>query len=273
MQGFFFERNTMVDNFKVGMSDSHFHIMEMKRREMDIELLFRTLKDAGAGILLDAGVQLDDFSERISWADHYEQLYFAAGIHPNIPKNSWSDNYIEILKEQVNHPLVKAIGETGLDLFREYSPLPDQKALLNTHYEISQETEKPLIFHIRNAEDEMIHWILERDFKTPAVLHCFPGNKRLAEVALEKGFYISYAGNVTFKNASNIRDSLKIVPLDRILVETDAPYLAPHPKRGRDNHPGLIAYTYECIALEKNIDVDDLIPRVDKNLKAFLKLS
>ena len=254
------------------MTDSHFHIMEMKRKNMDIQALFKHLKDNEASILLDAGVVLSDFEERLSWKESYKDLYFAAGIHPNIPSNEWTDNYADKLEEQIRHPLVRAVGETGLDFFREYSTSEDQYTLLNLHYRLAQNADKPLIFHIRNAEAEMEEWISKREFKSGAVLHCFPGGLSLAHTALDKGFYISFAGNVTFKNAQLIRDALKIVPLDRILIETDAPYLAPHPKRGRDNHPGLIGYSYECAALEKGIELEDLIIQVEKNLKTFLKL-
>ncbi|MDA3958572.1 TatD family hydrolase [Oceanispirochaeta sp.] len=260
-------------NIQKMMTDSHFHILEMKRKGMDLKEVFKILKDNEAGIVLDAGVSLSNFEERLGWRNSYEDLYFAAGIHPNIPSSEWPDGFRETLKRQVSHPFVKAIGETGLDFFREYSNEEDQFTLLNLHYELSQESGKALIFHIRNAEDAMKKWIKQRDFKTRGVLHCFPGDFELAEIALEKGFYISYAGNVTFKNAGKIRESLNLVPLDRLLVETDAPYLSPHPKRGRENHPGLIGYTYEVIAEEKKVSIEELIQRVDMNLKSFLKLN
>lgn len=259
-------------NIKQGMTDSHFHIMEMQRKGMDISSVFSMLTDAGAGPLLDAGVHLDDFEQRIAWKGHYDQLYFAAGIHPNIPRSEWPEGYRDILHKQLRHPRVKAVGETGLDFFREYSNPEDQYTLLNMHHELSLITEKPLILHIRNAEEAMKDWIMNRDFPSGGVLHCFPGDKDLALTALEKGFYISYAGNVTFKNADEIRESLKVVPLDRILLETDAPYLAPHPKRGRENHPGLIGYSYDCVAAQKGISTEDLTRRVDINLKKFLRL-
>jgi TatD DNase family protein len=262
----------MESNIQRNMTDSHFHIMEMKRKEMDLKEVFKLLKDNGAGILLDAGVVLDNFDERLSWKESYKDLYFAAGIHPNIPSSEWSENYAEKLEEQIEHPLVRAVGETGLDFFREYSTSKDQYTLLNLQYELAQKADKPLIFHIRNAEAEMEEWISKREFESGAVLHCFPGGLSLAHTALDKGFYISFAGNVTFKNAQEIRDALKIVSLNRILIETDAPYLAPHPKRGRDNHPGLIGYSYECVAAEKGISVEVLIKQVERNLKCFLKL-
>lgn len=262
----------MESNIQKNMTDSHFHIMEMKRKDMDLQAVFKLLNENEAGTLLDAGVVLENFEERLSWKESYDDLYFAAGIHPNIPSSEWPEKYAEILEEQIAHPLVKAVGETGLDFFREYSSPEDQYTLLELHYELAQKADKPLIFHIRNAESEMEKWIKTKEFKSGAVLHCFPGGLSLAHAALEKGHYISFAGNVTFKNAQEIRDALKVVPLDRILLETDAPYLSPHPKRGRDNHPGMIGYSYECVAEEKGVSLEQLIDQVEKNLKNFLKL-
>ena len=254
------------------MTDSHFHIMEMKAKGMDPEILFSILKEHRAGTVLDAGVVVDDFQERLKWRDFCDNLWFSAGIHPNIPVSECPEGFETILEEQIAHPLVKAVGETGLDFFREHSGPEDQYRLLNLQYDLSKKAGKPLIFHIRNAAAEMETWISERDFPQGAVLHCFPGGISLARLALEKGFHISFAGNVTFKNAQEIREALAVVPLDRLLLETDAPYLAPHPKRGRTNHPGMIGWTYELVAEEKGVSVEDLIIQASGNLKRLLHL-
>ena len=216
-----------------GMSDSHFHIMEMRRKGMDAEACFQALRDAEAGVVLDAAVVLDNFDERLSWTSSYEYLYFSAGIHPNIPRSEWPTGWQGILEEQISHHRVRAVGETGLDFFRDSSSEADQRELLDTHYDLACRAGKPLIFHIRNAEEAMRKWIEDREFPSGAVLHCFPGDRELAQAALEKGFYISYAGNVTFKNAALIRESLELVPLERVLLETDAPYLAPPSQTGK----------------------------------------
>ncbi|MDC7240762.1 MAG: TatD family hydrolase [Spirochaetales bacterium] len=266
-----------MDNYKdinllPGMTDSHFHIMEMIRKGMDPEILFSILKEKSAGDILDAAVVVDDFDERLKWRDRYERLWFSAGIHPNIPLSECPEDFEAILETQVSHPLVKAVGETGLDFFREYSSPEDQYRLLDLHYKLSLEADKPLIFHIRNAEREMEEWLKERDFPQGAILHCFPGGISLAEAALARGFYISFAGNVTFKNAQEIREALAVVPTDRLLLETDAPYLAPHPKRGRNNHPAMIGWTYELAAEEKKISLQDLVDICSENLKKVLRL-
>lgn len=265
----------MEYNIKPHMTDSHFHTMEMIRKGMDVESVFSRLKASQTGILLDAGVILQDFEERLSWQSSYPELYYSAGIHPNISREEWPKNFETILSSQVQHPRVLAIGETGLDFYREYSSAEDQYSLLDLHYDLSRDSKKPLIFHIRDAEEAMCSWLKKKQFgrDNTAVLHCFQGNEDLAQIALEKGFYFSYAGNVTFKNAHVIRESLDLVPPDRILIETDAPYLAPHPMRGRDNHPGLIGHIYDFVAERKGIPLEDFILQVEKNLKTFLKLS
>ncbi len=263
---------SLTFDFERGMCDSHFHIMEMLRKGLDVSSLFMSLKERGAGLLLDAAVVLEDFEERLAWASSYENLFFAAGLHPNTPRSDWPSDYRERLQAQLAHPLVKAAGETGLDFFRSESEAQSQYELLDVHYELACEAQKPLIFHVREAEEAMAAWIRERDFPFGAVLHCFSGDEELAGAALEKGFYVSYAGNVSFKNAKEIRASLAFVPLERLLLETDAPYLCPHPFRGKTNHCGLIGLSYKVVAAELGLPLDELIGQTARNLRDFLRL-
>ena len=269
--GIFFWSN-MKYNIIKGMIDSHFHCSEMARKGLDVKEILTTLQNKGMELLLDAGVKLDDFNDRLLYRENHRGLYFAAGIHPNIPSAEWPAEYEKKLGEQAAHPFVKAVGETGLDFFREYSTKDDQYGLLDLHYRISIEVEKPLIFHCRDAENELSQWLKERDFPFGAVLHCFPGDSALGKAAIEKGFMISLAGNSTFKNAGSLRKALEWIPEDKLLVETDSPYLSPHPLRGKPNHPGHIGYVYEMIRDEWNIPMDDLIARVNKNFKNFIGL-
>ena len=259
-------------HIKKGMIDSHFHTQEMIRKGIDVHELLGQLASEGMDYLLDAGVQLGDFEQRMTFLEDHKGLFLAAGIHPNIPSGEWPEDFQEILAKQANHPSVKALGETGLDFFREYSCKKDQYTLLDLHYALSKEVKKPLIFHCRSAEKELSEWISERDFPFGAVLHCFPGDPDLGRLALEKGFMISLAGNSTFKNAKNIRDTLDWIPLEQLLIETDSPYLSPHPKRGKVNHPGRIGYIYEMVAEIKGIPLCDLIDRINRNFKIFIDL-
>lgn len=263
----------MFYNIQADMIDSHFHTEEMTRKGLEPSAVLSELAKQGMRELLDAGVILEDFEKRLSRREHYPELFFAAGIHPNIPKEQWPQGYEETLRAQAGHPAVKAIGETGLDFYRSNSTEDDQHRLLNLHYSLSLEVRKPLIFHCRSAEKELRAWISERDFPHGAVLHCFSGDPLLGKSALEKGFMISLAGNATFKNAQPLRDCLEWIPIEKLLVETDAPYLSPHPLRGKANHPGHIGYIYEMISHEKGCPMEQLIPRIRQNFRTFLGLA
>ena len=262
----------MKHYFKEGMIDSHFHILEMNKKGLSSDKLLQYYQEKGLTYLLDASVDLFDFEKRLEYRQFHTGLFFAAGIHPNIPRQEWPREYDKILLEQGQNPLVKAIGETGLDFYRTYSNKKDQIDLLELHYEVASAVSKPLIFHCRNAENELKKWMLEKDFPFGGVLHCFPGNEQLGKTALDKGLMISFAGNFTFKNAHDIRNAVKWVPIERVLVETDAPYLSPAPWRGTNNHPGHIGHSYEAVAEEYGISVDDLIKQVEQNFKKFLTL-
>ena len=255
-----------------GMIDSHLHILEMAKKDMDVPEILSQLEQIGVELLLDASVDLKDFENRLNYRQYHKGLLFAAGIHPNIPSYKWIDSYKDILHNQASRNDVAAIGETGLDFFRNTSSPEDQYHLLDLHYSVALTVKKPLIFHCRNAEKELMRWMQDREFPNGAVLHCFPGDEILGKTAIEKGFMISLAGNSTFKNAQNIRDSLNWIPRDKILVETDAPYLSPVPLRGRLNHTGHIGYIYEMIASEWNIPLREIIELINHNFRNFLSI-
>ena len=262
----------MKYNLNQNMIDSHFHILEMNRKGLPTEELLNNYEQKGISFLLDAAVDLKHFEKRLEYQSYHKGLYFAAGIHPNIPRDDWPSDMKNILSTQASHPSVKAIGETGLDFFRTTSTSQDQMELLELQYDISLQAGKPLIFHCRDADCELERWMCKRDFPNGGVLHCFPGGNKLGTTALKKGLMISFAGNFTFKNARNIREAVSWVPLNRVLIETDAPYLSPTPLRGRDNHPGHIGHTYEAVAREYNIPLNYLIKQIYENFLKFLNL-
>ncbi len=264
--------NYMKYNLETGMIDSHFHILEMNRKGLPTDELLVEYEQRGISLLLDAGVDLDSFERRLEYRQYHKGLYFAAGIHPNISRDHWPEDRDSQLMKQASHPAVKAVGETGLDFFRTTSNRQDQMELLELQYDISLQVEKPLIFHCREADTALEKWMNQLDFPYGGVLHCFPGGRKLGETALEKGLMISFAGNFTFKNAPDIREAVSWVPLERVLIETDAPYLSPVPLRGRENHPGHIGHTYEAVAREYDIPKSQLMRQVEDNFKKFLNL-
>ncbi len=252
--------------------DSHCHLLEMEKKGFSIPQVLDQLQVEGSPFILDVGIDLQGFNQRLRWREIYPRLYLSAGIHPNTPRANWGSNLKETLIGQGTNPSIKAIGETGLDLVRKDSPLEDQKELLEIHYQCSIQTQKPLILHIRKTEKEMMDWLHKKDFPFSGILHCFTGCLELATLALSKGFYISYAGNVSYKNAKALQDSLKFIPLERLLVETDAPYLSPQARRGLLNQPSQIWYTYDFIAQKLELHREELSRRVKENLKSLLKI-
>lgn len=177
-------------------------------------------------------------------AEQYEAVYYAAGAHPlNVGEEAVTT--VDALVEMAAHPKMVGIGETGLDYHYDKWPLDLQKQSFRLHIDAARETGLPLIIHARNADADMIAMLREgyANGAYPCVMHCFSSGRALAEAALEMGFYLSMSGVVTFKNAEELRAIFKDAPLDRMLVETDSPYLAPVPKRGKRNEPAYVAHT------------------------------
>lgn len=177
-------------------------------------------------------------------AEAYEPVYYAAGAHPlNVGEEAVTT--VDALIAMTQHPKMVGIGETGLDYHYDKWPPELQKESFRLHIDAARETKLPLIIHSRNADADMAAMLREgyENGAFPCVMHCFSSGRALAEAALDMGFYLSMSGVVTFKNAQELRDIFKDAPLDKILVETDAPYLAPVPKRGKRNEPAYVAHT------------------------------
>ncbi len=177
-------------------------------------------------------------------AEAYEPVYYAAGAHPlNVGEEAVTT--VDALIAMTQHPKMVGIGETGLDYHYDKWPPELQKESFRLHIDAARETKLPLIIHSRNADADMAEMLREGydNGAFPCVMHCFSSTRALAEAALDMGFYLSMSGVVTFKNAQELRDIFKDAPLDKILVETDAPYLAPVPKRGKRNEPAYVAHT------------------------------
>ena len=192
-------------------------------------------------------------------AERFDSIYCSVGVHPHEVAEEGRVS-AEQLMEHTDDPKVIGIGETGLDYHYEYSPQEDQRRSFRSHIAAARETGLPLIVHSREAEDDTAK-ILRDEMEQGAfqgVMHCFSSRAPLARAAIELGLYISISGIVTFKNADDLRAIVADIPLDRLLVETDAPYLAPVPKRGRRNEPAFVRHTAEKVAEIKNISFEDL---------------
>lgn len=200
-------------------------------------------------------VELEKFPEVLALAEAYPNVYASVGVHPD--HEDCTEPTVAELVALADHPKVVAIGETGLDYFRLTGDLEWQRERFRTHIRAARATRKPLVIHTRSAAEDTLRIMREeRAGEAGGVMHCFTESLAVAEAAIEQGFYISFSGIVTFKNATTLREVASVIPLERMLIETDSPYLAPVPYRGRTNQPGFVRYVAEEIARVRGITVE-----------------
>lgn len=239
--------------------DSHCHL-DFPDFEDELDDIVDRARDAGVGTFVTICTHLSRFERVRAVAERYDGVWCTVGVHPHEADAEGRAATVEALAERAAGPLVVGIGETGLDFYYEHSGREAQVASFRSHIAAARVTGLPLIVHTRDADDETIR-ILHEEFASgpfTGVIHCFSTSRELAEKAMEIGMYISLSGIVTFKAAGALREIVRDVPLDRLLVETDAPYLAPVPKRGRRNEPAFIAHTAEAVAALKGLEAAEL---------------
>ena len=238
--------------------DSHCHL-DFDVFDEDRQETIQRARDAGVATMVTICTHVTRFNRIRAIAAADANIWCTVGIHPHQAEEEPVVS-VEDLVSRAAHPEVVGIGETGLDYYYDNSPRDLQQTSFRTHVAAARETGLPLIVHTRDADDDMAD-ILEEEMGKgafPGVLHCFSSGRRLAERALDIGFYISLSGIVTFKNAQDLRDIAKDVPVDRILVETDSPFLAPIPNRGKRNEPSFVVDTAAKVAELKGLDNDAL---------------
>jgi TatD DNase family protein len=199
----------------------------------------------------------------IAAAEAHDEVFAAVGRHPN-DSTGYEDAITEELRELARHPKVLAIGETGLDDYRDYAPRADQERAFSAHMALARETGKPLVIHTRAAEDDTIAMLDREAQGLEVILHCFSMADRLDE-CLERGWWISFAGNVTYPKAQDLAEAAQRVPLDRLLVETDAPYLTPQARRKERNQPAFVVHTARFVAERRGIAYEELEAAVEAN--------
>lgn len=238
--------------------DSHCHL-DFPQLIADIDGVVARAEAAGVGMMLTISTALSRFDKVLAIAERYDNIYCSVGVHPHEAETE-PDTVARQLIERARHPKVVGIGETGLDYFYEHSPRDIQQHVFREHIKAARETGLPLIVHTRDADADMIAILTDEQNKGafPGLLHCFSSSRAVAEAALEQGFYISFSGILTFKNAVAVREVAQIVPLDRLLVETDAPYLAPVPNRGKRNEPAFVAQTAQTLAELRGLTMAEL---------------
>jgi TatD DNase family protein len=249
--------------------DSHCHLNfpELLNNLPAIKL---AMQDNQVGHALCISVTLPDFPQVLALAESNDNFYASVGVHPDY--ENIEEPTLESLLTLANHPKVIAIGETGLDYFRLTGDLEWQRNRFRTHIRAAISSGKPLVIHTRNAAEDTLRIMREENAqKVGGVMHCFTENLEVALQAIELGFYISFSGIITFKNALIIKDVAKNVPLNRILVETDSPYLAPTPYRGKTNQPSYVKHVAEEVARLRGISLEEVSVATTENFFRLFK--
>lgn len=254
--------------------DSHCHLNDSKFKDADISALIQNAKDAGVELMQTICCKKADFPEIHSIAMNYPEIYCSFGIHPHHAGEE-PLTYAEII-EAGKQAKVIGIGETGLDYYYNNAPKDVQIESFKMHIRAAKELDLPVIIHTRDAEEDTMHILDEMfaelgDFK--ALLHCFSSSYELAEYAIRKGIYLSASGIISFKNTDHIAQGFKDCPLDKILIETDAPYLAPVPHRGKRNEPAFTKNVADKLAEIRGITTDEVAKATTDNFfKLFSKV-
>lgn len=243
--------------------DSHCHL-NFPELSDNIEAVRALMAESQVGHALCVSVTLDKVHEVLTLAERYDNFYASVGVHPDY--ENIEEPTVETLVKLAEHPKAVAIGETGLDYFRLTGDLEWQRERFRTHIRAAIIANKPLIIHTRSAAEDTIRIMREEQAHlVGGVMHCFTESLEVAQQAIELGFYISFSGIVTFKNAGALKEVAKTIPLERILVETDSPYLAPIPFRGKTNQPAYVRYTAQEIAQLRGIGLEAVMEATTAN--------
>lgn len=245
--------------------DSHCHL-DFPDYAGNVEGVIARARAAGVGTMLSIGTELARFPGVRAVAENFPEVWCSVGVHPHEAEKELLTDAGPLVAE-TRHPKVVGIGETGLDYYYEHSPRGAQIANFRAHIDAARRAGLPLIVHTRDADDDTIA-VLEEEMGKGAftgLIHCFTGTQRLADAALALGMSISVSGIATFKNSAALRDVLKTVPLERLLVETDAPFLAPVPHRGKTNEPAFVVHTARMLAELKGVDETELAAATTEN--------
>jgi TatD DNase family protein len=252
--------------------DTHCHLTFEPLAD-DVPAVVERSRAAGVTSWITVGTTLEDSRKTVELVGRYENMYATVGIHPHEAQNA-DASALEELKRLARSEKVVAIGETGLDFHYNFSKPPDQKRVFAAHLEIARDAGLPVVVHSRNAFEETLE-ILDRDGRglKGVVFHCFSGSPEQARLILERGYYVSFTGVVTFKNAETIRAAAKVVPLDRLMLETDSPYMSPEPlRKQKPNEPALMVHTARFLADLKDMPLADFAQATTRTAVEFFHL-
>jgi TatD DNase family protein len=237
--------------------DTHAHLTSLD----DAEAAIGRAHEAGVRRILTVGTNVEDCRSALSIAERHDGVFAILGVHPHDAVTATADDLVA-LRELLARPKAVAVGETGLDWFRDYAPRDDQRRLFAAELELATELEKPVVIHTRAADDDTLRALA--DHAGTVVLHCF-SSPHMLPMALDRGWYVSFAGNATFPKAVELRLAATQVPAERILAETDSPYLAPQPVRGKPNEPANVVHTLAALAQARGEDPAELGRQIERN--------
>ncbi|MEO8477220.1 MAG: TatD family hydrolase [Actinomycetota bacterium] len=246
-----------------GAVDTHCHLFLLDRQPADV---VETARAAGVDRLLCVGVDVGTSLRSLEIAETLEGVFATAGMHPH-DANAFDLEAAARIEELINDRLVVGVGECGLDYFRMHSPRDDQIRAFRTHISWSNESGKPLVVHVRDAWDDALR-VLDEGSAEHVVIHCFSGDAEIARRCQDRGYWVSFAGNLTYPKNEHLRQAAAALDRDRILVETDSPFLSPQKLRGSDNEPANVMLTIDELARARDEDVDSLVTATAQNAHA-----
>ncbi|MCX7121036.1 MAG: TatD family hydrolase [Gammaproteobacteria bacterium] len=253
--------------------DSHCHpyMLDLPSYDNNFDRFMLETKQAGVNAMLCVAVDMISAKKCAEIASKYENVYCSVGSHPS--EKEEDDLSVETLCELAKHPKVVAIGETGLDYHYNSDKLEVMRQRFRDHISAAKLTKKPLIVHTRNASEDTLKIMRDENAnEVGGVMHCFTESLEMAKASLDLNFYISFSGIITFKNAKELVEVARYVPLDKILIETDSPYLAPMPFRGKQNEPKYVRYVAEKIAEIKNISIEEVATATSDNFRSLFQI-
>ena len=254
----------------VNCVDAHAHLEIVTNTAPDSSEIGKVLADAksvGIDRILQVGYSAEQSEWGVKLAEHWPNVLAAVALHPNeAPVVADLEADLAIIEKLASHPRVRAIGETGLDFFRTEPALQErQKYSFRRHIDLAKRVDKALVIHDRDAHRAVLDILIEEGAPAKTIFHCYSGDAEMARECIENGYILSFAGTLTFKNAPALREAVKLVPLDQLLVETDSPFLAPMPHRGALNTPAQIPTILRFMADERGEDVDELATAISNN--------
>ena len=250
--------------------DSHAHL-QWASFDRDREEVIGRAREVGVEYIVNIGFDVDGSRRAVELAERFEGLYATVGIHPH-NASQMNDVVLDELRGLARHTKVVAIGEIGLDYYRNLSPRAAQRSAFEAQLGLAEELGLPVVVHDREAHEEVLEVLMGFEGRVEGVMHCFSGSREMAERCIRSGFYVSFAGPVTFPNAHRLQEIARWIDLSKILLETDSPWLAPQEMRGKRNEPAFLLFIAKQIAKLKGISLDELAETTTRNAKERFQL-